>query len=78
LVGQVDFPLLEWDEESGRFHAMHHPFTAPKKTAVKKMLTGDHEILKSLRADAYDLVINGVEIGGDQTQLDELHLSIRM
>lgn len=60
----LDFPLLEWDEETGRFHAMHHPFTSPKKADVKKMLTGDHETMKSLRADAYDLVINGVEIGG--------------
>ena len=52
----VDFPLLEWDEESERFHAMHHPFTSPKKADVERMLNGDHETMKSLRADAYDSV----------------------
>lgn len=65
----VDFPLLEWDEESGRFHAMHHPFTSPKASDVSKMLNGDHETMKSLRADAYDLVINGVEIGGGSIRI---------
>ena len=55
----IDFPLLEWDEESGRFHAMHHPFTAPKTEEISRMLDGDHETMKSLKADAYDLVING-------------------
>ena len=49
----LDFPLLEWDEESERFHAMHHPFTSPKKEDMSRMLTGDHETMKSLRADAY-------------------------
>src|SRR5690606_6511003 len=57
----VDFPLLEWDEEAQRFHAMHHPFTSPKANDIARMLDGDHETMKSLRADAYDLVINGVE-----------------
>lgn len=70
----LDFPLLEWDEETGRFHAMHHPFTAPKKADVKKMLTGDHETMKSLRADAYDLVINGVEIGGGSIRIHDRQL----
>jgi len=51
----VDFPLLEWDEESERFHAMHHPFTSPKREEVDRMLNGDHETMKSLKADAYDL-----------------------
>lgn len=67
----IDFPLLEWDEESGRFHAMHHPFTSPKSTDIAKMLTGDHETMKSLRADAYDLVINGVEIGGGSIRIHD-------
>lgn len=70
----VDFPLLEWDEESNRFHAMHHPFTAPKKEDEARMLHGDHETMKSLRADAYDLVINGVEIGGGSVRIHDRDL----
>ncbi len=67
----VDFPLLEWDEDSKRFHAMHHPFTSPKKADVERMLGGDHETMKSLRADAYDLVLNGVEIGGGSIRIHD-------
>jgi aspartyl-tRNA synthetase len=67
----VDFPLLEWDEDSNRFHAMHHPFTAPKKEDQQRMLDGDHETMKSLRADAYDLVINGSEIGGGSIRIHD-------
>lgn len=70
----VDFPLLEWDEEANRFHAMHHPFTSPKKADVERMLDGDHETMKSLRADAYDLVINGVEIGGGSIRIHDREL----
>ena len=73
----VDFPLLEWDEESERFHAMHHPFTSPKKADVERMLNGDHETMKSLRADAYDLVINGVEIGGGSIRIHDRDLQSR-
>ncbi|MEM9930758.1 MAG: aspartate--tRNA ligase, partial [Bacteroidota bacterium] len=65
----VDFPLLEWDEESERFHAMHHPFTSPKPEDEEKMMSGDHETLKNLRANAYDLVINGAEIGGGSIRI---------
>ena len=67
----VDFPLLEWDEDAGRFHAMHHPFTSPKKEDVPHMLDGDFDTMKSLRADAYDLVINGVEIGGGSIRIHD-------
>jgi aspartyl-tRNA synthetase len=67
----VDFPLLEWDEETSRFHAMHHPFTSPKANDIDKMLSGDHEMMKALRADAYDLVINGVEIGGGSIRIHD-------
>jgi aspartyl-tRNA synthetase len=67
----VDFPLLEWDETNQRFFAMHHPFTSPKKDDIERMLTGDHETMKSLRADAYDLVINGVEIGGGSIRIHD-------
>lgn len=73
----VDFPLLEWDEDNDRFHAMHHPFTAPKKEDVERMLTGDHETMKSLRADAYDLVINGSEIGGGSIRIHDRTLQER-
>ena len=73
----VDFPLLEWDEESQRFFAMHHPFTAPKREDVERMLTGDHETMKSLRADAYDLVINGSEIGGGSVRIHDRELQAR-
>jgi len=67
----LDFPLLEWDEESSRFHAMHHPFTSPKKEDIPRMLTGDHETMKSLKADAYDMVINGAEIGGGSIRIHD-------
>ena len=67
----LDFPLLEWDEEYNRFHAMHHPFTSPKANDISRMLDGDHETMKSLRADAYDLVINGVEIGGGSIRIHD-------
>ncbi len=73
----VDFPLLEWDEESERFHAMHHPFTSPKQEEVERMLNGDHETMKSLKADAYDLVINGAEIGGGSVRIYDRALQER-
>lgn len=67
----VNFPLLEWDEDSGRFHAMHHPFTSPLPEDEEKMLGGDHETMKRLKANAYDLVINGVEIGGGSIRIHD-------
>jgi aspartyl-tRNA synthetase len=70
----VDFPLLEWDEDEERFFAMHHPFTSPKKADMARMLDGDFETMKSLRADAYDLVINGVEIGGGSIRIHDREL----
>jgi len=73
----VDFPLLEWDEETERFYAMHHPFTSPKKEDVARMLDGDHETMKALRADAYDLVINGSEIGGGSIRIHDRKLQER-
>ncbi|MFK7809484.1 MAG: aspartate--tRNA ligase [Saprospiraceae bacterium] len=73
----IDFPLLEWDEDSNRFHAMHHPFTSPKTADVERMLNGDHETMKSLRADAYDLVINGSEIGGGSIRIHDRALQSR-
>jgi len=73
----VDFPLLEWDEDSERFHAMHHPFTSPKEEDKARMLTGDHATMKALRADAYDLVINGSEIGGGSIRIFDRALQAR-
>lgn len=70
----LDFPLLEWDEDSERFFAMHHPFTSPKTDDIPRMLSDDHETMKSLRADAYDLVINGVEIGGGSIRIHDRKL----
>ncbi len=67
----VDFPLLEWDEDLERFHAMHHPFTSPKKSDISRMLRGDHDTMKQLKADAYDLVINGAEIGGGSIRIHD-------
>jgi len=68
----VDYPLLEWDEEEHRFKAMHHPFTSPTNDDVKKMLEGsasDREMLSSIHARAYDIVLNGYEIGGGSIRI---------
>lgn len=70
----VDFPLLEWDEESGRFHAMHHPFTSPKPEDLA-MLESDPG---SVKANAYDLVINGVEAGGGSIRIHDRELQAKM
>ena len=63
----VDFPLLEWDDETKRFHAMHHPFTSPKAEDLKLMETDPGKV----RANAYDLVINGIEIGGGSIRIHD-------
>ncbi|MDX2134460.1 MAG: aspartate--tRNA ligase [Saprospiraceae bacterium] len=73
----LDFPLLEWDEDAARFFAMHHPFTSPKPGDIEKMDSNDPEVLKSIRADAYDLVINGVEIGGGSIRIHDRSLQSR-
>lgn len=70
----VDFPLLEWDEDGERFHAMHHPFTSPKTEDVE-MLNSDPG---KVRANAYDLVINGVEIGGGSIRIHNKDLQAKM
>ena len=70
----VDFPLLEWDEETERYHAMHHPFTSPKKEDIGKMVSDPGAV----RANAYDLVINGVEIGGGSIRIHDRELQSRM
>lgn len=63
----VDFPLLEWDEETKRFHAMHHPFTSPKHEDIPLLGTDPGAV----RANAYDLVINGVEVGGGSIRIHD-------
>ncbi len=73
----LDFPLLEWDEDARRFFAMHHPFTSPKKEDIPKMESDDFRVLKSLRADAYDLVLNGTEIGGGSIRIHNRELQMR-
>lgn len=70
----LDFPLLEWDEESARYFAMHHPFTSPKAADIPKMTSSDREVLGSIRADAYDLVINGTEVGGGSIRIHDREL----
>jgi aspartyl-tRNA synthetase len=73
----MDFPLLEWDEDENRFFAMHHPFTSPKPGDIVKMESDDRNVLKSMRADAYDLVLNGVEIGGGSIRIHDRDLQAR-
>ena len=70
----VDFPLFEWDEESKRFMAMHHPFTSPKPEDVH-LLDSD---TGSVRANAYDMVINGVEVGGGSIRIHDSALQNKM
>jgi len=70
----VDFPLLEWDEESGRYHAMHHPFTSPKPEDFDLIDTEPGKV----RANAYDLAMNGVELGGGSIRIHDRALQSRM
>ncbi len=70
----IDFPLLEWDEETERYHAMHHPFTSPKTEDLEKMESDP----RAVRANAYDLVINGVEAGGGSIRIHDRALQERM
>ncbi|MCD6355205.1 MAG: aspartate--tRNA ligase [Prolixibacteraceae bacterium] len=70
----VDFPLLEWNEENQRFHAIHHPFTAPKPEDIPMLDTDPGKV----RANAYDLVINGVEIGGGSVRIFNSELQAKM
>jgi aspartyl-tRNA synthetase len=66
----LDFPLLEWDEDTKRYHAMHHPFTSPKPDDIAKLDTDP----AAVRANAYDLVINGNEIGGGSIRIHDRDL----
>jgi aspartyl-tRNA synthetase len=66
----VDFPLLEWDEETQRYHAMHHPFTSPKPHDIDKLESDPGAV----RANAYDLVMNGTELGGGSIRIHDKEL----
>ncbi|MEI6764275.1 MAG: aspartate--tRNA ligase [Bacteroidota bacterium] len=70
----VDFPLLEWDEDSKRYYAMHHPFTSPRPDDFELMHTDPGKV----KANAYDLVINGIEIGGGSIRIHNKDLQKRM
>ncbi|MBP5984391.1 MAG: aspartate--tRNA ligase [Fluviicola sp.] len=70
----LDFPLLEWDEESQRYHAMHHPFTSPKPEDFALIDTDPGKV----RANAYDLAMNGVELGGGSIRIHDRGLQARM
>ena len=70
----TDFPLLEWDEDSGRFHAMHHPFTAPSNQDLGKLADDPGAV----RSQAYDLVLNGSEIGGGSIRIHRSDVQSRM
>lgn len=70
----IDFPLFEWDEESGRFMAMHHPFTSPKLEDVDLLDTDPGAV----RANAYDMIVNGVEVGGGSIRIHDSALQNRM
>ena len=70
----LDFPLLEWDEENKRYHAMHHPFTSPKAEDFHLLATDPGKV----RANAYDLAMNGVELGGGSIRIHDRTLQSQM
>ena len=74
----VDFPLLEWSEEDGRFYAMHHPFTAPKPEHEKWFYSDRKEDLERVCANAYDFVLNGTELGGGSIRIHNADMQGRM
>ena len=74
----VDFPLLEWSEEDGRFYAMHHPFTAPKPEHLDWFYSDKKEDLERVCANAYDFVLNGTELGGGSIRIHQADVQERM
>ena len=74
----VDFPLVEWDEETQRFYAMHHPFTAPKPEHVELFYSDRKEDLEKVCANAYDFGLNGTELGGGSIRIHEAAMQERM
>ena len=74
LLWIVDFPMFEWSEEEGRLMAMHHPFTHPKDEDIPLLDTNP----SSFRADAYDMVCNGIEVGGGSIRIHDAQLQAKM
>ncbi|MBO7544053.1 MAG: aspartate--tRNA ligase [Bacteroidales bacterium] len=74
----VDFPLLEWDDETQRFYAMHHPFTAPKPEHLDLFYSDRKEDLEKVCANAYDFVLNGNELGGGSIRIHDAQMQKRM
>ena len=74
----VDFPLLEWDDETNRFYAMHHPFTAPKPEHMELFYSDKKEDLERVCANAYDFVLNGTELGGGSIRIHNAAVQERM
>lgn len=74
----VDFPLFEWDDETQRFYAMHHPFTAPKPEHLSLYYSDKKEDLEKVCANAYDFVLNGTELGGGSIRIHEADMQQRM
>ena len=74
----VDFPLLEWDDETQRFYAMHHPFTAPKPEHIEWFNSNKKEDLERVCANAYDFVLNGTELGGGSIRIHQADVQKRM
>jgi aspartyl-tRNA synthetase len=74
ILWVIDFPLFEWDEEAGRYVAMHHPFTSPKPEDIALLDTNPGAV----RANAYDMVINGVEVGGGSIRIHDSKLQNKM
>jgi aspartyl-tRNA synthetase len=73
-----DFPLLEWDDETKRFYAMHHPFTSPKPEDLEKFYSNRKEDLEQVAANAYDFVLNGTELGGGSIRIFDSNIQKRM
>lgn len=73
-----DFPLLEWDSETQRFYAMHHPFTAPKPEDMEKFYSNNRDHIAQVAANAYDFVLNGTEIGGGSIRIHDATIQKRM
>lgn len=73
-----DFPLLEWDDETQRFYAMHHPFTSPKPEDMDKFFSDKKEELEQVNANAYDFVLNGTEVGGGSIRIHDSKIQERM
>jgi len=74
----IDFPLLEWDDETQRFYAMHHPFTSPKPEHMDLFYSDKKEDLERVCANAYDFVLNGTELGGGSIRIHDAEVQKRM